>query len=86
MSQQINDCDTNTKALYKLVSGLTSSKSSNPLPDPTTESIAEEFVDKFIDKMDKIWVIWINMINITLHTGHWNRHYPTLNQWQMNMF
>ena len=43
-----------TVALYKLVSGLTGSQSSNPLPDPTTESIADEFVDYFIDKINKI--------------------------------
>ena len=54
MSQQINDYGHDTKALYKLVSELTGSQSSNPLPDPTTESIAEEFADNFIDKIDKI--------------------------------
>ena len=54
MSQQINYCGHDTKALYKLVSGLADSQSSNPLPDSTTESIAEEFADYFIDKIDEI--------------------------------
>ena len=55
MSQWINDCGHDTKALYKLMSGLTFSQSSSPLPDPTTESTVEKFPDYFIDKIDKIW-------------------------------
>ena len=55
MSQQINDCGHDTKALYKLVFGIKGLQSGNLLPDPTTESIADEFADYLIDKINKIW-------------------------------
>ena len=54
-SEQVKDCRSDTKGLYKMVNTLMGTCSNNPLPNHTNDKdLAEDFADFFMDKIQKI--------------------------------
>ena len=54
-SEQVKDCRSDTKGLYKMVNTLMGTSSNNPLPSHTNDKdLAEEYADFFMDKIQKI--------------------------------
>ena len=55
VSEQVHECATDSKKLYKLNNNITDSQKENPLPDSNSpEVLAEEFGEYFITKIQKI--------------------------------
>ena len=65
ISNKVNQCNRDTRQLFKLVSEITSSTKDNPLPDrKSNQEPADQFVGYFINKIQKIRIILIAMIGI----------------------
>ena len=55
IANKVNQCNRDTKQLFRLVSKITSSTKDNPLPDRrSSQELADQFAEYFIDKIKKI--------------------------------
>ena len=55
IANKVNQCNRDTRQLFKLVSNITSSTKDNPLPDgKSNQELADQFAEYFIDKIQKI--------------------------------
>ena len=54
IANKVNQCNRDTRQLFKLVSNITSSTKDNPLPDgKSNQELANQFAEYFIDKIQK---------------------------------
>ena len=55
IANKVNQCNRDTRQLFKLVSNITSSTKDNPLPDgKSNQELADQFAEYFIDIIQKI--------------------------------